>query len=94
MSAGACPRYPCSSLKPADAVEEIVGVAIGQRRDPEADVAEHFDMDAAEPEGDERAEQRIVGDADHRFDAAGDHRLNHHAFAVGRDRAAVPAASA
>ena len=33
-------------------------------------------MDAAQPECDQRTEQRIVGEANHRFDAAGHHRLD------------------
>ena len=40
-------------------------------------------MDAAKAEGDERPEQRIVGDANHRLDAAGDHRLDEDAVDVG-----------
>ena len=43
-----------------DLAQELVGVAVGQRRDAESHVAEDFDMDAAEPERDQRPEQRIV----------------------------------
>src|ERR1700733_2351685 len=45
----------------AHLVQELVGVTIGQRRDPEVDVAERLDVDAAKADADERAEQSIVG---------------------------------
>ena len=67
-----------------ESVQELVGVAVGQRRDAEPHVAEDLDVDAAQAERDQRAEQRIVGDADHRFDAAGDHRLDQHAVDLAR----------
>ena len=41
-------------------------------------VAEHVGRDAAEPEDDERAEDRLVHDADQHLDAVGDHRLDQH----------------
>ena len=42
----------------ANLVQQLVGVAVGQRRDAEPHVAEQLDVDAAEAEGDQRAEQR------------------------------------
>ena len=41
------------------------------------------------PNADQRAEQRIVGDAHHRFDAARDHRLDQDAVACGASDPAV-----
>ena len=38
-------------LEAADAVEEIVGFAVGQRRNPESHVAEDLDVDASQAEG-------------------------------------------
>ena len=63
----------------ADLAHQFVRVVVGQRRDAESDVAYQFDVDPAEAEADERAEQAIGGDADHRLDAAGQHRLDEHA---------------
>ena len=60
----------------ANAVQELVGVAIGERRDAEATSPSTSTWMPPRPNADERAEQRIVGDADHRLDAAGDHRLD------------------
>ena len=88
------PAKSLQQLEPANPVEELVRIAIGQRRDPESDVAETSTWIPPRPNADQRSEQRIVGDADHRFDAAGDHRLNQHAFAVGAIDPAVPRRSA
>ena len=79
MSAGARPRCPLSSGKPTNFVQQLVRVVVGQRRDTEPHVPEYFDVNAADAEGDERPEHRIVGDADDGFDAAADHWLNHDA---------------
>ena len=75
------PAEPFEQLESPDAVNQIVGIAIGQRRDAESDVAKHFDVNPSQAERHQRAEQRVVGDADHRFDATRDHRLNHDTFA-------------
>ena len=50
MSAARMAAVALEQRKPADFVQQLVGVAIGQRRDPEAHVAEHLDVDAAEAE--------------------------------------------
>ena len=64
-------------LESSDAVDEIVRIAIGQRRHPESDVAKHFNIDSTQAERDQRSKERIVGDANHGFDTARNHRLNH-----------------
>ena len=65
-------------LEAANLVQELVGVAVGERRDAKVHVADQFDVDAAESEPNQRPEQRIGGHADHRLDAALQHRLEKH----------------
>ena len=58
--------------------DELVGVDVGQRRQPEVGVADQLGEHAAGAEGDERAEDGILGDAREELDAALDHRLDDH----------------
>ena len=53
------PAIALQQLEAADLVQQLVGVVIGQRRDAEVHVAQHFDVNAAEAEADERTEQRV-----------------------------------
>ena len=45
------------------AVDELLGVDVGERRDPERRLADQLGEDAAGPERDERAEDRVLHDA-------------------------------
>jgi hypothetical protein len=54
----------------ADALHHVTGVAIADRSNPKADVVDNFDVSATETEGNQRAKDWILGDADHPFDAA------------------------
>ena len=47
-----------------DLANHVAGIAIGQRRDAKAHVAEDLHMDAAEAKRDERAEKRVLCHAD------------------------------
>ena len=69
-------------FEPANAVQEIMGIAVGQRRNPEPNISQYLDVHAAESERDQCAEDGIVGDPNHRFNAASNQRLNDNAFAV------------
>ncbi len=66
-------------LRRRDAVEHRQGVVLSGRRQTERDVLEHFDQDAAQPEGDQLAEHRVGHRADDDFvnsRAAGEHLLH------------------
>ena len=60
------------------ALDELVRVDVGQRREPEVGVADQLGEHAARAEGDERPEHGILGDAGEQLDAALDHRLHDH----------------
>ena len=67
----------------ADAVEHRQRVGLRGRRQPERDVLQHFDEDAAQSERDQLAERLIRHGADDDFLAAHDHLLHLHALQVG-----------
>jgi hypothetical protein len=43
--------------------DELLGVDVGERRDPEGRIADQLREDAAGAEGDERAEDRVLDDS-------------------------------
>ena len=59
-------------------VHELLGVDVGERRDPEGRVADQLGEDAAGAEGDERAEDRVLDDAREQLGAALQVRLDDH----------------
>ena len=61
-------------------------VDVGERRDAELGRADQLRVDAARPEGDERAEDGILDKAGQQLDAAGDHRLDDDRTADALDR--------
>ena len=69
-SAAGAPRKPPNELSSLAAVHELVGVAVGQRRDPEVRAADQLCEDAARSEGDERPEDRVLHDAGEQLGAA------------------------
>ena len=60
------------------AEHELLRVDVGERREPEARVADQLREHAAGPEGDERPEDRILDDAREQLGAAADVRLDEH----------------
>ena len=50
--------------------DELLGVDVGERREPELRLADQLGEHAAGPEGDERAEDRILDDAGEQLGAA------------------------
>ena len=75
--------HAAQDLSRLDAVQHRQGVFIGGGRQPEGDVLQHLDQNAAEAEGDQLAEGRIGHRADDDFLAAGQHLLNLHAENLG-----------
>ena len=61
-SAGGAPRKPRTSRLPCRE-HELLGIDVGQRRDPEGGFADQLGEDAAGAERDERAEDRVLDDA-------------------------------
>ena len=51
-------------------MHELLRVDVGERRDPERGVADQLGEHAAGPEGDERAEDRILHDPGEQLGAA------------------------
>src|SRR5688572_18940666 len=68
------------------AVEEILGVMVGQRRDPKPGLADELREDAAGTEGDKRAEDRILDDPRQELRASLDHLLDENGRADPFDR--------
>src|SRR3954452_5420453 len=58
------------------AADELVGVDVRQRGDPELGAADQLCEHAARAEGDERAEHGVLYDSGQQLGAAADHRLN------------------
>ena len=58
------------------ALDEAAGIVVGQRREPEAGLADQLGQDAARTERDQRPEDRILDEAGQELDAACDHRLD------------------
>ena len=85
-SAGGAPRNPATSLPALPERDELVRVDVRERREPEVGVADQLGHHSAGPEGDERAEDRVLRDAREQLDAALDLRLHDHgaADALGR----------
>src|SRR5207248_1512496 len=63
------------------APDELLGVDIGERRDPEARVADQLGENAAGTERDERPKDRVLDDAREQLDAAAQERLDEHGSA-------------
>ena len=79
-SAGLAPRTPSSRAAPLSSPisrERLVGADRHRRED---DIAQHLDMDAAEPDHQHRAEIGVAGDAEDDFDAGRRHLLHEHAL--------------
>src|SRR5215510_5463815 len=75
-------RVDIGPLRAAHALQQLVALELAQhtgglvrrhRCNAIGDVAEHFDMDAAQPGGDNRSEHRVANDAQHYLDPAADH---------------------
>jgi hypothetical protein len=62
-------------------VEELLGVDVRERRDAEAGFADQLGQHSARPEGDERAERRVLHDAGEELGPARDHLLDDHGLA-------------
>jgi hypothetical protein len=62
--------------------DHLGGVDIGERMDPKGHVADQFDEHPTEPEGDERAERRVLGHADDHLVAPGDELLDQGALGI------------
>ena len=75
-SAAGWPRWPSSSGRGADGVDQVVGVGVGQRREPGGVVTEHLGGDPAEPEHHQWPEHRLLHHPDDDLGAAGDHGLD------------------
>src|SRR5918994_6762552 len=76
--------------------DELAGVGVGQRRDTELGLSDQLREDAPRPEGDERAEDRILDDPREELGAALEHQLDddRQADATGRLTNVVFAAEA
>ena len=87
-AASAARRATEAAHEPAGlaAGDELLGVTVRERRDPERRLADQLGEDAARPERDERAEDRVLDDAGEELGAARDHRLDddRRADALGR----------
>ena len=68
--------------EPPHAAEQLIGIAVGQRRDSKRDVAKHLDVDPTQPERDERTKGGILRQAHERFSTARRHGLNENAIKV------------
>ena len=71
--------HAAQDLSRLDAVQHRQRIRVGRGREPERNVLQDFDQDAAEPEGNEFSERRIGNRADDDFLAEGYHLLNLHA---------------
>src|SRR5512147_2212697 len=69
-------------FKTADAADHLADIAVGDRRDAEADIFENLDMNSTEAKADQGSERRVLGDANHEFNATSDHGLNQHPVEV------------
>ena len=56
--------------------DQLFGVDVGQRGDPQARFADELGEDAARPERDERAEDRVLQEPGEQLGAAAEHRLH------------------
>ena len=75
-SAGGAPRKPRTSRPAFPPRTSSSASCVGERRDPEACLADQLGEDAARPERDERPEDGILDDAGEELGAALDHRLD------------------
>ena len=82
-SAGLAPRTPSSSAAPREFAEQPRRVVAAERHRREGDVAQHLDMDAAEPDHQHRAVIGVAGHAEDHLDAGAGHRLHQHALDMG-----------
>ena len=83
-------RTPEAAHEPPrlSAEDELLGVVVGQRRDPEPGLSDQLGEDAAGPERDERTEDRVLNDAGEELGASLDHRLDEDRRADAGDRRA------
>ena len=64
------PRKPATSRPALPVGDELLGVDVRQRREPELRLADQLGEDAARAERDERAEDRVLDDAGEQLGAA------------------------
>ena len=75
-STGRGVAVPEEERRAAERPDHLVGVEHRERHDAQRGVADELRRDAAHPEQDERAEERIVRHADDQLDAGRRHRLH------------------
>ena len=78
LSDAGCPRKPATSVPGLAGGDELLGVDVGERREPEPRLADQLCEDAAGAERDERPEDGILDDAGEQLRAALHHRLHEH----------------